>query len=98
MPQKTGYVLNEMFEDIKVFMERVSSSDQIKSSMFYSFGFALKLLRCYTMSAKNSTISHSLSFSKKAENVLAFSSHFVDFPQKTKNLSQRTKIPAKLFP
>jgi len=34
--------------------------------------FSLKLMRCYTMSAKNSTVSHSLSFPKKVENALAF--------------------------
>ena len=38
--------------------------------MFFSLKF--KSLRCYTMSAKNSTVSLSLSFPKKAENALDF--------------------------
>ena len=37
MPRKmTKFVLNDMFEDTKLFLERVSNSDQIKSSMFFS--------------------------------------------------------------
>jgi len=32
----TKFVLNDMFEDIKLFLERVGNSDQIKSSMFFS--------------------------------------------------------------
>jgi len=33
MPRKmTKFVLNDLFEDIKLFLERTSSSDQIKSS------------------------------------------------------------------
>jgi len=35
-PKMTKFVLNDMFEDTKLFLERVSNSDQIKSSMFFS--------------------------------------------------------------
>ena len=31
----TKFVLNDLFEDIKLFLERASISDQIKSSMFF---------------------------------------------------------------
>jgi len=43
------FILNEMFEDIEVFLERTSSSDHTRSSMFYSlqfYNFTYKLLRC----------------------------------------------------
>ena len=76
MPRKmTKFVLNDLFEDIKLFLERASNSDQIKSSLVgYVFLLEVlhfKSLRCYTMSAKNSTVSLSLSFPKKVENALA---------------------------
>jgi len=73
MPRKmTKFVLNDLFEDIKLFLERASSSDQITSSRLCFSPFTFKSLRCYTMSAKNSTVSLFLSFPKKAENALAF--------------------------
>ena len=75
IPRKmTKFVLNDLFEDIKLFLERANSSDQTKSSRlcFSPWSFTFKSLRCYTMSAKNSTVSLSLSFPKKGENVLAF--------------------------
>jgi len=31
----TKFVLNDLFEDIKLFLERASSSDQIKSSRLW---------------------------------------------------------------
>jgi len=37
-------VLNETFKDIKVFLERTSSSDQIKSTMFYSWQFYIQVV------------------------------------------------------
>jgi len=38
MPQKmTKIVLNDLFEDIKLFLERASSSDQIKISRLCFF-------------------------------------------------------------
>jgi len=59
MPRKmTKFVFNDLFEDIKLFLERASSGDQIKSSrLCFSRSFTLKSLRRYTMSAKNSTVS-----------------------------------------
>ena len=70
----TEFVLNDLFEDVKLFLERASSSDQIKSGRlcFSPWSITFKSLRCYTMSAKNSTASLSLLFRKKAENSLAF--------------------------
>jgi len=55
----TKFVLNDWFEDIKLFLERASSSDQIKNSRlcFSPWSFTFKSLRCYTMSAKNTTVS-----------------------------------------
>jgi len=50
------------------------------------------------MSAKNPTVSLSLSFPKKAENNLAFLHILFSSREKTKFPSQRTKISAKLFP
>jgi len=38
------FVLNETFEDIKAFLERASSGDQIKSSMFYSLQFYIRVV------------------------------------------------------
>jgi len=32
----TKFVLNDMFVDTKLFLERVSNSDKMKSSMFFS--------------------------------------------------------------
>jgi len=40
MPRKmTKFVLNNLFEDIKLFLKKASSSDHIKSSMFFSLKF-----------------------------------------------------------
>jgi len=45
MGQKmTKFVSNGMFEDIKLFLKRASSSDQIKSSMFYSLLFYIQVV------------------------------------------------------
>jgi len=55
-------------------------------------------LRCYNMSAKNSTVSLSLSFPKKAEHALAFPLILVTSRKKIKIISYRTKISTKLFP
>jgi len=52
-PRKmTKFVLNYLFENIKLFLERASSSDPIKSSMlcFSPWTFTFKSLRCYPMS------------------------------------------------
>jgi len=40
----TKFVLNDLFEDIKLFLERVSSSDQSKSSMFFSLKFYIQVV------------------------------------------------------
>jgi len=50
------------------------------------------------MSAKNPTVSLSLSFPKKAENTLAFLHILLTSREKTKFPSQRPTISAKLFP
>jgi len=88
MPRKmTKFVLNDLFEDVKLFLERTSSSDQIKSSRlcFSPRSFTFKSLRYYTMSAKNSTVFLSLSFPKKAENALAFLHILLTSRKKNKN-------------
>jgi len=36
--------LNDLLEDIKLFLERVSSSDQIKSSIFLSLKFYIQVV------------------------------------------------------
>ena len=78
------FVLNDMFENIIVFLKRANSSDQIKSSTvcFSLCSFTFKSLRCYTMSAKKPTASFIISW--KRWKYLRFSSHIVDFPRKNK--------------
>jgi len=39
----TKFVLNDLFEDIKIFLERASSSDQLKSSLV-GYVFLLEVL------------------------------------------------------
>jgi len=67
MPRRiTKFVLNDMFEDIKLFLKRASSSNQIKSSMFYCLLFYIQVVEVlHYMSTKNPTVSLSLSFPKK---------------------------------
>jgi len=55
------------------FLKRANSSDQIKSSMFFSLQFYIEVgAGCCTMSAKNTTVSLFLSFPTKPEKTLAF--------------------------
>jgi len=45
MPRKmTKFVLNDLFEEIKLFLERASSSNQIKSSMYFSLQFYIQVV------------------------------------------------------
>jgi len=101
MPRKmTKFVLNDLFEDIKLFLEKASSTDQIKSSRlcFSPWSSTFESLRCYTMSAKNLTVSLTLLFPKKAENAQAFLHILLTSRKKIKIISWRTKISARLFP
>ena len=63
----TKFVLNDMFEGTKLFLEWVSNSDQIKSSLFFSLWFYIQVVEVlhYSMSAKNSTVFLSYHFLKK---------------------------------
>ena len=66
MPRKmTKCVLNDTFEDIIFWKGRIVV---IKSRVvcFSPYSFTFKSLRCYTTSAKNPTVSLSLSFPKNA--------------------------------
>jgi len=38
------FVLNEMYEDIEIFLERMSSSDHIRSSVFYLLQFFIQVV------------------------------------------------------
>jgi len=58
--------------------------------MFFSLKFyiqVVEVLRCYTMSAKNSTVSLSLLFPKKAENASAFLHILLNSRKKIKIIS-----------
>jgi len=76
-------VLNEVFEDIKVFLERTSSSDQNKST---PCSFTFKSLRCYVLHYVSQKFNSFPFFiiSWKSWKCLIFSSHFFDFLQKNK--------------
>jgi len=66
---KIGF--SEMFENMKLFLKRVSSSDQIKSSMFFSLKFYIQVVEVlHYVNQKSNSLP--LSFPKKAENALAF--------------------------
>jgi len=53
IPRKViKFGFNEIFENMKLFLKRASSSDQIKSSMLSPCSFTFKSLRCSTMSPK----------------------------------------------
>jgi len=56
-----------MFENMKLFLKRASSSDQIKSSMFLSLQFYIQVVEVLHYGSQKSN-SFSLSFRKKAEN------------------------------
>ena len=45
MPRKiTTFNLNDMFENMKLFLKRASSNDQIKSTMFFSLQFYIQVV------------------------------------------------------
>jgi len=56
----TRFGLNEMFENMKLFLRRVS--DQIKSSMFFSLQFYIQVVEVLHYVSQNPTVSlyHSL--------------------------------------
>jgi len=71
MPRKmTKFGLNDMFENMKLFLKRASSSDQIKSSMFVSLQFYIQVVEVLHYFSQKS-ISFPLSFPIKAENAWA---------------------------
>ena len=80
----TNFVLNDLSEDIKLFLERASSDGQIKSSRlcFSPWSFTFKSLQelHYVSQNLNSFIFFIISL--KSWKCLSFSSHLVDFPQK----------------
>jgi len=50
MPRKmTKFVLNDLFEKIKIFLKRASSGDQIRSSMFFSLQFYIQVAKVLTL-------------------------------------------------
>jgi len=58
MPRKmTKFGLNDMFENMKLFLKRASSSDQIKSSMFFSLQFYIQFVEVLHYVAKNPPVS-----------------------------------------
>ena len=40
----TTFSLNDMFENMKLFLKRASSNDQIKSTMFFSLQFYIQVV------------------------------------------------------
>jgi len=63
MPRKmTKFVLNDMFENMKLFLKWASSSDQIKSSMFFSLQVYIEFVEVLHCVTKNPPVSlyHSL--------------------------------------
>jgi len=54
MPWKmTKFVLNDMFENLKLFLKRASGSDQIKSSMFFSLQVYIEFVEVLYCVAKH---------------------------------------------
>ena len=51
----TRFGLNEMFENMKLFLER--ASDQIKSSMFFSLQFYIQVVEVLHYVCQNPTVS-----------------------------------------
>jgi len=45
----TKFVLNDLLEEIKFFLKRASSSDQIRSSMFFSLQFYIQVAEVLTL-------------------------------------------------
>jgi len=91
----TKFVLKDMFEYIKRFLKRAYSSDQIKSSTFFSLQFYFQVVEVLHYVSQKSN-SFPLSFPKKAENTLALLQVLLTSHENTKFPSQRTKISAKL--
>jgi len=101
MPRKmTKFVLNDLFEDIKLFLQRARSNDQIKSTRlcFSSWSFTVNSLRCYSMSAKNLTVSLSLLFPKKAGNALDFLHILLNSRKTNKNYFLKEQNLCKTLP
>jgi len=75
-------VLNDMFENIILFLKRANSSDQIKSVMFFFLQLCIQVFEVlhYVSQNSNRFLYH---FSKTLK-YLRFSSHIVDFPRKNK--------------
>jgi len=93
MRQKmTKSVLNDMFEDTKIFLKRASSSGQIESSMFFSLQFYIQVIEAVHYVSQKSN-SFPLSFPKKSENALAFLHILLTSCKKNK----KTKVSAKLL-
>jgi len=93
MPRKmTKFGFNEMFENMKLFLKRASSSDQIKSSVFFSLQFYIQFVEVLHYVVKNPTVSLYHSLKKLKMPSLFFTFGWLPFKNK------RTKISAKLFP
>ena len=103
MPRKmTKFVLNDLFEDIKIFLERASSSDQLKSSLVGCV-FLLEVLHSSRWGAtlcqpKIQQFPFLYHFLKKLKMPQLFFTFCWHPAKKIKMISQRTKISPKLFP
>jgi len=71
-----------MLENTELFLERASSSDQIKSSMFFSLQFYIHVVEVLHCVSQKSNSFPFFIISLKSWKYLRFISHFVDFPQK----------------
>ena len=67
----TKFVLNDMFEDIKLFLKRAIISDQIQSKYVFSLQFYIQIVEVLHCVSQKSNSSLSLSFPIKVENALA---------------------------
>jgi len=85
MPRKmTKFGLNDMFENMKLFLKRASSNDQIKSGMFLSLQFYIQVVEVLHYVQKSNSLP--LSFPKKVKNALASLHIWLTSCKKTKGL------------
>jgi len=92
----TKFGLNDMFENMKLFLKRASSNDQIKSSMFFSLQFYIEVVEVLHYVSQKS-ISFLLSFAKKVENALTFLHIWLTSRKKAQNNLQNSSLAQGSF-
>jgi len=90
------FVLNDMFENITLFLKRANSSDQIKSSMFFSSQFYIQVFEVlhYVSQKSNRFLYHFLKTLKIPQVFFTY----CWLPAKKQNFIPKELISVKLFP